>query len=163
MKTLYIQRHAKAVKSGYEHDFSRDLRPKGLEEAHQVGRFLKRHGLLADRLLTSPANRAVQTAKAVAEHTGERPVTESQLYDGGWEALLEVLRFQEDALGTIRLVGHNPDLEALCEYLCGIRPGGIHLATGSVVCIQCAVDCWRQLDAGTGVLEWVVRPGHLIL
>lgn len=161
MKTLYVHRHAKAVKEGYEHDFSRSLRATGLEDAHQMGRYLKHRHFSSDLILTSPAERAVQTARLIAEHTGEKLLVEDRLYGGGWRSILQVLQEQEAILKAVRIVGHNPDLEDLCGILCGIRNRGIHLATCGVVCISCDIDDWSDLDRDMGLLEWSIRPIHM--
>ncbi len=161
MKTLYIHRHAKAVKEGYDHDFSRNLRPRGIEDAHRTGRYLKQREFLADRIIASPANRAIQTAELIAEHTGEALIKSDALYGQGWLAILNVLKAQQDSVQSIRIVGHNPDCEDLCAALCGIRAGGIHLATCGIVCIACDIDGWHELGEQTGTLEWSIRPAHL--
>lgn len=161
MKTLYIHRHAKAVKEGYDNDFGRELSLKGIEEAHFMGRYLKQRDFLADVILTSPANRALKTAELVAEYTGERLIKDDRLYSGDWSALLSVLHAQERGLRSIRIVGHNPALEKLCMGLCGIRSGGIHLATCGVVCVSCDIDDWHALEENKGRLEWSVRPSHI--
>ncbi len=161
MRILYIHRHAKAVKEGYEHDFSRSLRLKGIEDAHRMGRYLKHKDMLADLVISSPANRALQTAELVTEHTGEKLVKDERLYKGGWLSILSVLREQDAALQAIRIVGHNPELEELAAGLCGIRAGGIHLATCSVLCISCDIVAWDALETNTGALEWSIQPLHL--
>lgn len=161
MKILYVHRHAKAVKEGYEHDISRNLRPAGLEDAHQMGRYLKHRHFSADLILTSPAERAVQTARLMAEYTGEKLMVEERLYGGGWSSILQVLQEQDATLETIRIVGHNPDLEDLCRVLCGIRNQGIHLATCGVICISCDINDWADLSEGIGLLEWSIRPIHM--
>lgn len=161
MKTLYIHRHAKAVKEGYDQDFSRNLRPRGIEEAHRMGRYLKHHGFIADAIVTSTANRALQTAQLISEHTGEGIHPSQRLYDQGWEALLEVIRALENGWSSVRIMGHNPDLEELCGSLCGIRSGGVRLATCGILCITCDILEWSELDKNTGVLEWSISPIHL--
>lgn len=161
MRTLYIHRHAKAVKHGYENDFSRDLLPKGMDDGHHMGRYLKRMDFLADLVITSPANRALQTAELVTQHTGERLVRDERLYQSQWNTLMDILREQAPSLQAIRLVGHNPELEELAAALCGIRPGGIHLATCGILCIQCDIDGWDELKENSGALEWYIRPMNL--
>lgn len=161
MKTLYIHRHAKAVKEGYDHDFSRNLRPRGIEDAHRTGRYLKQHDLLADLIIASPASRALQTAELIARHTGEVLIKNEHFYGEGWLSLLGVLQKQADSLQTIRIVGHNPDCEDLCASLCGIRAGGIHLATCGIFCITCDIINWDELGENVGILEWSIRPAHI--
>lgn len=161
MKTLYINRHAKAVREGYDHDLKRNLRPRGIEDAHKMGRYLKHRDFLANLIITSPASRALQTAELIAEHTGELLIRNDHLYGEDWFSILGVLREQAHSVESIRIVGHNPDLEELCLKLCGIRPGGIHLATCGILCISCDITTWDELGENSGTLEWSLRPIHL--
>lgn len=161
MKTLYINRHAKAVKVGYDHDFKRSLRPRGLEDAHKLGRYLKHRGFLADQIITSPASRALQTAELIAEHTGEALIKNEHFYGEDWLSILGVLQQQAHSIESIRIVGHNPALEELSAKLCGIRAGGIHLATCGVLCISCDISEWHELAENVGTLEWSIRPAHI--
>lgn len=161
MKTIYIHRHAKAVKEGYDRDFSRSLRPAGIEDANHMGRYLKQRHFIADLIITSPAERATQTASLIAEHTGEKAIANRALYQEGWRSILSVLQEQPAHIQTLRIVGHNPDLEDLCAALCGMRQHGIHLATCGIVCISCDIDDWSELDEGKGLLEWSIRPVHM--
>lgn len=161
MKTLYIHRHAKAVKEGYAHDFSRSLQLKGIEDAHRMGRYLRHKELVAALVISSPANRALQTAELVTEHTGEKLVKDDRLYKQGWLAILSALREQDAALQSVRIVGHNPELEELAAALCGIRPGGIRMATCSVVAISCDIHSWDALEPASCFLEWSIRPLHI--
>ncbi len=161
MKTLYLHRHGKAQKEGYEHDFSRSLRISGIEDANRMGRYLKHRDFLAELILSSPAERALQTAKLTSGHTGERIVEDDRLYGSGFLSVLGVLREQKRSLETVRIIGHNPDLEDLCGALCGLRRFGIHLATCGVICIRCDIEDWKDLNEGTCLLEWSIRPIHV--
>ncbi len=161
MKILYIHRHAKAVKESCANDFDRNLRPSGIEDAHRMGRYIAHREFISERILASPAARAVQTARLISEHTGERILEDNRLYGAGWPAILSVLREQPSGIDAIRVLGHNPDLELLCCTLCGIRQGGIRLATCGIFCVSCEISSWENLREGTGMLEWSIRPVHL--
>lgn len=161
MKTLYIHRHAKAVKEGYDHDFARNLRPKGIEDAHRMARYLKQRDFLADVIITSAASRALQTAELIAEQTGEPLMKDEHFYGEGWLSVMDVLKEQPKSVQSIRIIGHNPDMEELCMALCGIRKGGIHLATCAVLCITCNITEWQELGGDTGMLQWSIRPAHI--
>lgn len=161
MKILYVHRHAKAEKEGYERDRSRNLRPAGLEDAQHMGRYLKQRHFTADVILTSPAERALQTARLIAEYTGEKVVVDDRLYGGSWLSVLQVIQEQDPQLEAVRIVGHNPDLEELCAGLCGMDRNGIHLATCGVICISCDSRDWSALVGGKCVLEWSIRPIHV--
>lgn len=161
MKILYLHRHAKAVKDGYEHDISRSLKPSGIEDAHRMGRYLHQRRFQADAVIASPASRAQQTARLLTEHTREPLRTDARLYGNGEAGLLQVLRELPESVAAVRLVGHNPDLEDLAAALCGFRPGAIHLPTCGVLCIQCGAGPWTALSDGGCTLEWHLGPAQL--
>lgn len=63
MKTLYLVRHAKAVKCNSDlPDVVRKLSKKGRNAARKMAKKLKRNGVVPDLLISSPAKRAHETA-----------------------------------------------------------------------------------------------------
>jgi len=66
MKQLVLVRHAKAVQYDYENDFSRELTPRGLEDAVKVSLHLREQGIVPRLIISSPAVRALQTAEIFA-------------------------------------------------------------------------------------------------
>ncbi|HVS20274.1 MAG TPA: histidine phosphatase family protein, partial [Pyrinomonadaceae bacterium] len=68
MKTLVLLRHAKSSwKDGSVKDFDRPLNQRGLKTAPLVGRLMRKRKLKPDLVLSSPAERARQTARLVIE------------------------------------------------------------------------------------------------
>jgi phosphohistidine phosphatase len=67
MKRVVLVRHAKAVAYGYEDDFNRDLRDSGVIDAQRVSNELKARGVFPDKIISSPALRALKTARIFAE------------------------------------------------------------------------------------------------
>jgi phosphohistidine phosphatase len=85
MKRVVIVRHAKAVPYGYDDDFTRDLADRGVNDAGLVGNELKSRGIKPDVMISSPANRAIQTARIFAEIIGfekNNIVELDDIYDG---------------------------------------------------------------------------------
>ena len=71
MKTLYLVRHAKSSWKFPElRDFDRPLNGRGKRNAPDMGKRLKVMGILPDLLIASPANRALTTARKIAENIG---------------------------------------------------------------------------------------------
>ena len=59
MKTLLILRHAKSSWNYPElSDYDRPLNRRGKRDAPRMGKHLREHGLIPDRILTSSAKRA---------------------------------------------------------------------------------------------------------
>ncbi len=67
MKTIYLVHHAAAGKSKPKSpDRKRALSKKGRKEAIKMAKNLKKNGMLPDLLVSSPAKRAIQTARVFA-------------------------------------------------------------------------------------------------
>ena len=143
--TVYFLRHADAENMTAS-DFERNLTPKGLEQAAKVGRFCKVHGLVPDKILTSPLNRARQTADIVGKALGAEPVVQGWLACGmGIETLLKELAEQGE-VESILVVGHEPDFSSVISELIGASEGGGVLVTkASLTAIRCP---WIGSDSG---------------
>jgi len=120
---LLILRHAKSSwESDAVTDFDRPLSRRGEGDAPRVGRWILEQGLVPDRIVSSPAKRARQTARRVAEAVGFEPSEvefDDRIYGAGVAVLLELLG--EIDGGRVLLVGHNPGLEMLVDHLAGGR------------------------------------------
>jgi len=68
MKTLLLIRHAKSSwENPYLSDFDRPLNKRGKHDAPLMGGILKEKNMIPDTIYSSPAVRALETAKKVAE------------------------------------------------------------------------------------------------
>ena len=70
MKRVIIVRHAKSVPYGYEDDFNRDLRDRGKNDSKLVSTELKNQNISPELMVSSPAKRAIKTARIFAENLG---------------------------------------------------------------------------------------------
>jgi len=146
MKTLLILRHAKSSwKDSGLSDHDRPLNPRGRRDAPKVGKRLREEGLIPDVLLSSTALRARQTAEAVAEESGFEGEIQfiRELYGGGPEATLEALRGLPDLVACALVVGHNPDLEELVDWLCG---ESVRMPTAALAQIQLEIQRWGNIN-----------------
>lgn len=152
MKKLIIVRHAHAVHDGTA-DFKRILTGDGLEEAAQAGKILKKNDLLPDMILSSPAARAMQTAKKVA-HKLDFPedliVYDREIYTADENDMLDIIQQVDDSCSTLMIVGHNPTFLHLAndlgpESIGSLPPGGI-----IVVEFQKGFS-WSDIKSGSGV------------
>jgi phosphohistidine phosphatase len=119
---LVILRHAKSSwKSDAESDFDRPLAKRGKQDAAKAGKWLKHQKLIPDLILSSPAERARRTLLKVCR---ELPFDADEIrwipeiYDASLNDLVKVLKACPDKAKTVLMVGHNPGLEYLLEYLC---------------------------------------------
>lgn len=158
MKTLYIVRHAKAG-SSHSGDFDRMLNETGRKAAHLMGELLDEKGVVPDCVLASPANRALTTAEIFCEILGypvERIEQRMEIYEGGTQRLLSILQQLGDSHSTVLLFGHNPTVSLLVNLLAGSAHEG--MATCGVVRLECEIDAWSALRAGSCRLVWYHYP-----
>ena len=121
MKTLILVRHAKASNDDPAWaDRDRPLADRGRKEALEMGQRLARRNLKPDRLLSSPALRALTTAQLMADELGrERKdiVIDDRLYASSAQGLLTVIRALDDKFDRAMLFGHNPEFSDLAHRL----------------------------------------------
>lgn len=115
-----------------------------------------------DRVVVSAALRTRETAAALAE-AGAWPkgceTFEDRIYEAPLEALQTVLAEQPEGAGHVVMVGHNPGMELMLEWLCPRELRSV--VTGAVISMELAVDSWEEVPSGCGRLLRFVRPVDL--
>jgi phosphohistidine phosphatase len=163
-RRLVLIRHGKAADGPV--DALRPLADRGRVDAPAIGRWLAAHGLAPDRVVVSPARRAVQTWElAGAEITdAPSPMVDDRVYDNAVEALLELIRETPAAVGVLGVVGHNPSVEEFASYLDDGRGESAarermtqKFPTGAVAVLDVSGP-WSHLGAGAGALAFFVTP-----
>ncbi len=161
MKTLYIVRHAKAVSRDLGlPDIERTLSKRGQHDAQIMAEYAHTHGPIPDLLISSPAPRAFEAARAFA-HVYDYPVARIRTYtclydDTQTNSLLPILQDLDDAFRTVMVIGHNPlcsdsvhDLAPSCRQA---------MPPGAVACIQFHVLSWGEVAPGRGAAVWCHDP-----
>lgn len=121
MKTLVLVRHAKSSwsKPGLE-DRDRPLSRRGKGDAPRMGKRLAKRGVKPDLVLSSPARRALATARLIAKKLGYKR-KDIRVHDGlyavGPGELLKEIRKVGARHKRVLLVGHNPELAELAHRL----------------------------------------------
>lgn len=163
MKTLLLMRHAKSDwdQSGLE-DFDRPLSGRGLDDAPRMGKALAKAGSVPDRVVSSPARRAQQTAELVAKACGfdGEIAWEPALYGAPGTVWLENIRKLPDRADAVLMIAHNPGVAEVAALVLGGRGGRARLRfpTGAIACIESTVDRWDAFGAGDGELRWLLIP-----
>lgn len=154
MRTLTLIRHAKSSwKDSTLNDFDRPLNKRGTHDAPLMGRLLHQQGIAFDLLVTSPALRALTTARLIAEALGypERNLNiQPELYDADIKQLLAVIHRLPDQASAVGLVAHNPGLTGLCNYLSGENIE--NLPTCALASISFDLDSWEAVWRDSGRL-----------
>ena len=160
MKTLLILRHAKSSwDDPSQKDYDRPLNARGLKTAPLMGQLAADKKLIPQIILTSPAQRAVQTTELFTKATKIKIQTIDSFYPGNSSEHIKVLSLQDNNIDTIMIVGHNPGLELLLQHLTN-KPEP--LPTCSLAVVHLPVKHWQDLIAQpTGKLVAVFRPKEI--
>ena len=124
---LWLLRHGEAVPHAVDDD-SRELTPRGEDQARAAGRAFAALELVFHGVYTSPKVRARRTAELACEPLGLEPVVHAPLRDGfGAGDARELLLAGEDP--RVLVVGHNPDFAQVVYDLTGahvdFKKGGV--------------------------------------
>jgi len=121
MRHLILLRHAKAVASSPDGDFTRWLAPRGREQAAAFGRWLPAQGFAPDLVVSSPAVRASETADLALKGFAKPPARrdEPALYNATALDILAIARAAGGEARSLMIVGHNPGLAELAIALAG--------------------------------------------
>jgi phosphohistidine phosphatase len=116
MSRLFLLRHARAAWADPgSRDFDRPLTDVGRRESLAVGATMLANGYRPDRIVCSPARRALETWYGVAKVLGMKPseaLISETLYSADAGAYLTIVR-DNGANGSLLIVGHNPTMEDL--------------------------------------------------
>ena len=164
MKTILLLRHAKSDWSVDVCDYDRPLKKRGKQSAEKIGNWLVGQHLFPDYILSSPAKRASQTIKRVVEQAEmdlELICYQEKIYLAELPDLLKTLANIPDQAERVLLVGHNPGMDELLEYLAGpVRDrteDGKLLTTAALAQLNMP-ETWGNLRPNCARLELLVRP-----
>ncbi len=153
MRILYLVRHAKSSWSHPElADRERPLNKRGHASAPMMGQRLHDRGIQLERLITSPALRALTTARYLAEEIdfpADRIETDGLLYFSGVDTMLEIVQQQDPSLNTLMLTGHNPDMTSVLNFLSGYQTD--NMPTCAIATIGFDRQ-WSEVGRGSGQL-----------
>lgn len=164
MLRIYIVRHASAQdRSETLPDFERSLVKKGEKEALAVARFLASTHAPPDLMISSFANRAIETAHLFAKAFGyprQRILLRDTFYgDTKVEDLAAEIRKQPDKYKTLMLFGHDPAFSQLAALL--VKDFHETIPKGGVVVAEFPARRWRDMADGQGRLLEFTTPARL--
>lgn len=159
MKTLILCRHAKSDWPEGVPDIRRPLKQRGVRDATFLGDLLRSQAFRPDRIITSPAQRARQTAEIIGaciSYPGEIR-EEASVYYEGEEALLGYIRQLPSEWETVMIFGHNPTMEDTVRLLLGAE-APFHLPTSAMVCLESMAGSWAHFLPRNLHLRWLLIP-----
>lgn len=159
MKTLYFLRHANSDSIVGVKDIDRPLNKIGHRVAPKMGRELFKMDEIPNAVFCSSAERTRETASYVCEglKIDESTVKfDDEIYEASTRTLLKVINEFSDDLDSIMLIGHNPSISYLLEYLTDEIIGNVPPC--GIVKIIFSMDSWSEVSKSTGMLKWTVYP-----
>ncbi len=164
MKTLLLTRHGKTIagEAGIA-DFDRYLTTRGQKDPVLIYNELMDTGIIPDKIITSPAKRAVQTAAIFAKkfQISESNITKADFLYEYFPAgkLIELLQSIASKLSCVQIVGHNPKMEELAAEL----TGSVYrrLPTSGTMVLEFDVKKWEHITEGSGTLLHYISPKPL--
>jgi phosphohistidine phosphatase len=165
-KELILMRHGKSDWSQPVSDFNRPIKKRGLKEAARVGQWLDEQGLLPDLIISSPAQRARQTAVTVSEamnYTGDNIFFHESVYMADVSELLDAIASAPLECRRLMMVGHNPGMKDLLFYLTeevDVPDDGKVMPTATIAVLE-TEGSWSTLDHVSCRLQIIARGRYL--
>ncbi len=159
-KDLFIIRHAKSDWGFDVSDFDRPLNTRGFADAPKMAERLSEYPITPALLVSSPAKRALTTAQLFASQL-KIPIgaiqTDERIYEALPTTLLKIVNEFDDKHSSIALIGHNPGLTLLANYLTDEQI--YNLPTCGLVHIRFSgVEDWASVSGGLGSQIWFTFP-----
>lgn len=162
-RTLTLVRHAKSSwnEPGLA-DIDRPLNQRGKRNAPEMAKWLVSQGEGPELILSSPANRALSTAKVMARALGHEAQTiqiEQEIYFAGIPGMLRTLERVDDGIRRVMMVGHNP---VMTQWLNQLAAADIwNMPTCAIGIIGFDMDSWGLVDCTAGELLAYQTPKAL--
>jgi len=118
---------------------------------------ITKEGFAPDLILSSPAERAKNTAELV-KTGGQLSAAikfEDRIYEASPQTLLQLASSIEPGINTIMFVGHNPGIEGFIRLLTSVHEP---MPTAALAVIDLKIESWREIAVGSGTLVQVIRP-----
>jgi phosphohistidine phosphatase len=163
MKTVYIVRHGKAAPASANiADADRMLTDTGVARTCKIAEFMAESKPAIDHIISSPAERAYDTALILADKLGipvKKVTTNEVLFTGDDSDYLDVIEGLDDSLKSVMLVGHNPVITMFANRFAS--PKLESLPTTGVVSVHLETEKWADLKKAKVIQNFTVWPGML--
>ncbi len=161
MKTLILVRHADASEGGT--DKYRSLSANGMIDAARLGKHLAPQLTGIDTLIASSAERTQMTAQVLSEQIGfdfDKLQLVEELYEGSPRHYIGVINTLPETAQKVMIVGHNPSITYLAEYLTHEELG--NLPPCSIVSMHFENITWAEVTGRLGKLDFYDSPNKTL-
>ncbi len=172
MRTLLLYRHAKSSWEDWSlSDFDRPLNSRGQKAAPLMGAYLKKHNIVPDRILCSPALRTRQTLA----HTDIDTIPKQEisfpksLFHALDMTILQDIRQVDDLFDCTCVIAHNPGLHNLADFLAASSQNDENhqaltkkFPTAALAVFTTTASSWLLLSPENCKLQHFVTPKRLL-
>jgi phosphohistidine phosphatase len=160
MKTIYLVRHAKSSwKEMGMKDEERPLNHRGKHDAPFMGKLLKRMKVNPALIVSSPAVRALTTAKIFAEeldYPSKKIEVDRSIYLADVAELYDYVNELDDDIDSVMIFGHNPGHTYFLNTITGESID--NMPTCSIAGVEFDIDKWNLIKKTTGQLKFFEYP-----
>lgn len=148
MKELYLLRHAKSSWDDPSlDDIERPLNKRGKKDAPLIGSILSKMKIKPELILSSPSKRTLSTAQIILEELNlSKKIlsVDENIYLASADELSNLIKNIDDNLKRVMLVGHNPGLTDLSNFLS--KQGIENIPTCGIVGLKAKINSWKEIE-----------------
>lgn len=148
MRQLILIRHAKSSWSNPDlSDFDRPLNKRGKRDLAFMSGLLSQKNISPELIISSPALRTKLTAIEFANKIGynkNKIIWNKNLYLASYMKILKIIKQIENKINCAIIVGHNPGLTDLQNYLCNEEIDNI--PTSGIVSMS-TIKEWKDVES----------------
>ena len=166
MPEIIIIRHAKSDWSSFNSDFERGLNKRGYKSCQIISQELKKLINTPGKFLISPAKRAQLTFEEIfftwykEEELIDKFKTEKALYGGSIKNIVQSMKKNFSGVETCVVIGHNPILNELIQYLASYNKDLIptNLVTCGCIKIEYKNNFYSKNNFTDGLVSDYIYP-----
>ncbi|MDO6706907.1 histidine phosphatase family protein [Photobacterium sp. 1_MG-2023] len=163
MKLLFVVRHAKSSWDNPDlDDHDRPLNERGLKNAEEMAKRFGAWLAMPQRILSSTAERAFQTAQFFEQGLHPHPTelaTTVGLYTDSAHEVAEIIQSVSDEIDRLMVVCHNPAINELVGRL-GLKIE--NMPTCGVAVFAIHTEQWKNLGPETSEVIFFDYPKRLL-
>lgn len=160
MKTLLLIRHTKSDWSKIgQSDFDRPLKKSREKDAKKVAEVIAEKKIPFQKIISSPAKRALDTAKLFCKKWGRDKLEielDARLYEYTHQEVLSIVHQIDNRITAAVIFGHNP---AFTEFTNLFTKKIIeNVPTTGAICFEFDTDEWKKIKRNNASLKFFVFP-----
>ena len=155
MKTLILVRHAKSDWPENTDDFDRPLAESGLQDAVRMSNFLRNQNIAIDKMVSSPALRALNTCEIFHKTYPVAMETNPKLYNANENNFESVIYELTDEVKSVAMFSHNNGISNFANMMSGDI---FAFPTCGVAGFQVDCESWADFEGARKKLLFFYEP-----